>query len=256
MISAQKTQSMREGGALLRQVLGTVAHNVAEGNTGLELDFLAEAEILKLGGTPAFKSYNGFPNSLCVSINDEVVHGIPSAYKFRIDDIVSLDLGVAYNGYFTDSATSVIVTEQGCELVDQIMKLSILTKNQELLKVTYECLLRALAVVRDGAHVGDIGHAVQHHAEAHHFGVVRQLVGHGVGEQIHQDPSIPNYGTPHQGPVLHEGQTIAIEPMLTAGKWNIVTDADGWTVRTADGSLAAHFEHTVLVTKTGHQILT
>lgn len=248
MITRVKTQqeivSMRESGRMLASVLKLLAASVSLGMSTKDLAEIAKTELKKLGGQPTFLGYYGFPDVLCVSLNDEVVHGIPR--KTRIvqeGDIVSMDFGVTYQGMVTDAATSVIVgktTESTKQLVD----------------VTKRSLDSAIAVVRDGVYTGDIGYAVQKVLESKDYGIVRDLVGHGVGHELHEDPNIPNYGKKQTGHQLSTGMTIAIEPMATLGGYHVQTDADNWTIRTRDGSLAAHFEHTVLVTDKGSEILT
>lgn len=258
----QKIKSMRAGGIILRSVLDDVVSIVKPGVTGVDLDRLAEAKILQGGGKPAFKNYHGYPATLCVSVNDEVVHGIPSAKPLSVGDIVSLDAGIIYQNYVTDCATTVIVTQNGCQTIKQIMdktkpeQFDKLPVKERLLAVTAKSLMLAIKAVKAGATTGDIGHAVSEYVAGFGFGVVRDLVGHGVGESVHQEPSVPNYGKAGSGYVLKEGETIAIEPMVTVGDWHITVDPDSWTIRTKDGSLAAHFEQTVLVTKNGYEILT
>ncbi|MFA6082034.1 MAG: type I methionyl aminopeptidase [Patescibacteria group bacterium] len=256
-----KIEAMRLGGKILARVLDETAHQVRAGITGIELDKYAESEIVKAGGKPAFKGYEGYPASLCVSVNDEVVHGIPDNVPIKTGDLVSLDLGVEYQGYFTDAAVTVIATETGCKTLrdiydDKIDKNLKLYESERLLYVTYYSLSKAINTIKNGVTTGDIGHFIQNYAEENHFGVVRDLVGHGVGEAIHQKPNVPNFGNAGSGDVLHTGDTIAIEPMLTMRDWHVKQDNDGWTVRTRDQSWAAHFEHTVVVTENGCEILT
>ncbi len=261
-MTSNKIESMRVGGKLLHDLLDQAVAFVKPGVTGKELNLASEKAILSAGSVPAFKNYQGFPAALCVSINEGVVHGIPNDYAFKVGDIVSLDLGVRHFGYYTDSATTVIVTENGCQTINDINKLATkqgeksLNKNQSLLWVTNQSLEKGISQVKAGATVGDIGHAVESFVKPYNFGVVRDLVGHGVGDEVHEKPHIPNFGQPHTGTALKEGDTIAIEPMITLGDYHVVTDADGWTIRTTDHSLAAHFEHTVLVTKGGYEVLT
>ena len=242
------------GGRLLSRVLGKVVARVAPGVTTAELDDLAEKEILKAGGRPAFKGYRvykvemAYNSTVCTSVNDEVVHGL--AHPGRIlkeGDIIGLDIGMQYpanDGLFTDMAMTVPVGK----VSEQALK---------LMRVTRECLERAIAVVHAGARLSDIGSAVQSHAEGNGYGVVRDLVGHGVGYDVHEEPRVPNYvdaDTPNI--VLKKGMVIAIEPMINAGAWQVKTLPDGWTVKTADGSLSAHFENTIAVTDDGCEILT
>lgn len=237
-------ENMRVSGSMLASVLQTLRTQVVGGISTQELDDIAMAELKKLGGKPAFLGYQGFTRSICISVNDEVVHGIPRADKIIQDgDIVSLDFGVDYKGMITDSAISVICGEGNKQLHD-------------LLRYTEQSLFAGIGVVKDGVHAGTIGHAVERILNTHKYGIVRDLVGHGVGHAVHEDPNIPNYGRKHTGPQLVAGMTIAIEPMATLGRDAVTIDDDEWTVRTADGSLSAHFEHTVLITHDGFEILT
>lgn len=258
MSDPKQIEAMRTGGKHLHTILQFVANQVKPGITGLELNKIAETEIAAIHATPAFKNYHGYPAALCVSNNDEIVHGIPNAHPLQKGDVVSLDLGIVFDGFFTDSALTVIVTENGAQTIKDILNKphNTLSKHELLLKVTWGSLLAGIEAVRDGARTGDIGNAVQTLAEAHKFGVVRDLVGHGVGKAVHEEPSVPNFGKKGTGDLLRTGQTIAIEPMITLGSWHTTTDDDDWTIRTADGSLSAHFEHTVLVTENGADILT
>jgi len=209
------------------------------------LAILAEREVKKLGGEAPFLGYQGFPEVICISLNNEVVHGIPRADRIiRNKDLVSLDFGVKYRGMITDSATTLIVgNHQSKDVLD-------------LVKYTLESLNAGINVVHDRVRTGDVGYAIETVLSQHHLGIVRDLVGHGVGHQLHEDPNIPNYGRPNTGPWLYKGMTIAIEPMATMGKDNVVLGTDGWTILTQDSSLSAHFEHTVLITEEGSEILT
>lgn len=249
---------MRLSGALLRKVLDQVVEKAGPNVSGYELDIYAEKLIKEHGATPAFKHYHNFPSSLCVSINDEVVHGTPTQKKFAAGDVVGLDLGLVLHHAYTDSARTVIITDSGVHTVADIERIPPLdrTISHRLLWVTYQSLLKGLNVVRAGAHTGNVGEAVQSYAEHCGYGVVRQLVGHGVGHAVHEEPSIPNFGKRGEGSLLVKNQTIAVEPMITVGDWHVITDDDGWTVRTKDGSLAAHFEHTVIVHDDRCEILT
>lgn len=213
------------------------------GITTKKLDELAETYIKSLDATPSFKNYNGFPASICTSVNDEVVHGIPSDYKLKDGDIISLDIGACYRGYHGDSAWSYAVGK-------------ISDEKAYLLEHTKKSLFEGLKQVRAGNYIGDIGYAVEQYAIKYKLGVIRELVGHGIGNNVHEDPDIPNYGKPHTGPMLKEGMTIAIEPMLNLGTRKIVILDDDWTIVTEDGLPSAHYEHTVLVTKDGYLILT
>lgn len=209
----------------------------------LELDAEAEKFILSKGAKPSFKGYDGFPNATCISVNEQVVHGIPSKRKLKKGDIVSIDIGAEYKGYHGDSAWSYIVEDAS----DDIKYLMEHTKN---------ALFEGIKKVKPGNRIGDISYAIGKYAEEHHLGIVRELVGHGVGNHLHEDPNVPNYGIKGTGPLLKEGMVIAIEPMLNLGQEDIVIDDNDWTISTLDGKPSAHFEHTVLVTKDGYQILT
>lgn len=237
--------NLRIGGRMLAEVLAICSRASVSGVTTKELADLASRELNALGGKPAFLGYNGFPDVICISLNDEVVHGIPSNKRQIQDgDILSLDFGVNYNGMITDSAISLIVGNKSTY------------QKAKLLNTTKAALDQGIAAVIGGVKVGDIAHAIETVLQAADLGVVRELVGHGVGHQLHEEPNIPNYGQAGSGPQLQSGMTIAIEPMATLGGYRIVFDHDGWTVRTADHSLAAHFEHTVLITDVGSEILT
>lgn len=236
--------AMRAGGKILSEVLALVATHVAPGMSSLDLDTLAERELRARGATPAFKGYQGYPATLCVSVNNEVVHGIPTAGKLLAEgDVVGLDLGGVYDGRYTDMAMTVGVGK-------------ISSKAKKLLSVTREALDRGVAQARPGNTVGDIGEAVQRFVERKGFGIVRSLVGHGVGTEVHEDPQVPNYGERRTGTKLTAGMTIAIEPMVTAGDYPVRILEDGWTVVTVDGGLSAHFEVTVAITDSGVEILT
>ena len=241
--SAREIETMRRSGAITARVLSNLIRAARPGTTTLELDALAERQIRELGGVPTFKGYNGFPASICTSINEEVVHGIPSGYCLQDGDLLSIDIGTTYDRYVSDSAVTIGVGQ-------------IRPGAQRLLQVTQECLMRGIACMRSGKHLGDIGAAVQAHAESHGYGVVRELVGHGVGTRMHEEPQVPNYGRAGTGLELRAGLVLAIEPMITQGDYAVETLADGWTVVTADGKLAAHFEHTIAITETGPKILT
>lgn len=237
-------QAMREGGRMLAQVLQTLKQQISVGMTTQDLSDIAGQELKSLGAKPAFKGYQGFPEPLCVSVNDEVVHGIPNKARTLDDgDIVSMDFGVLHKGMITDAAISVIVGTADAE-------------DNKLLDVTHRSLRKGIAQLKDGVRIGDIASAVQAELEKAQYGIVRDLVGHGVGHHVHEDPNIPNYGKANSGPHLEAGMTIAIEPMATRGDYHVKIDDDGWTVRTTDGSRSAHFEHTVLITDKGAEILT
>lgn len=241
---------LRESGRILASVLQLVASKVEPGVSAYDLDQVAEREIRTLGGKPSFKNYkpsaqdSPFPAALCVSINNEVVHGIPKKTKIlRNGDIVSLDLGVEYRGFFTDAAITVPVGKVDKKLLT-------------LIDVTVQSLENALKVVKPGNFIGTVGHAIESTAKYYGFQVVRELVGHGVGAAVHEPPDVPCFGVPGTGPILKEGMVLAIEPMVNLGKSKIVFDKDGWTVKTQDGQPSAHVEHTILITKTGCEIMT
>jgi len=216
---------------------------IKEGITTKELDTLAEKFILSQSATPSFKGYNGFPGSICTSINNQVVHGIPGKTKLKKGDIISIDIGACYKGYHGDSAWSYPVGE-------------INDNKKYLLEHTEKSLYEGLKQVKPGNRIGDIGHAIEEYANKYHLGVVLELVGHGVGSNLHEEPDVPNYGKAGTGPVLKEGMVIAVEPMLNLGSPDIYMLEDGWTIETDDYSPSAHFEHTVVVTKDGYKILT
>ena len=248
--SKSELEAMREGGRITAACLQLLSKNVRAGVTTKELDSMAEDFIHSNGGKPEFKGYPGapgtpdFPGSICASPNAMIVHGIPGSYRLKDGDVISLDVGVRYEGFVTDSATTVAVGEVPPDA-------------EGLLKTTRQCLMAAAEQVRVGNRLGDIGHAIQALAESRGYGVVRDLVSHGVGRKMHEDPQIPNYGRPGTGPRLQPGMTFAIEPMITLGDYDIrMSEWDGWSIYTADNSLAAHYEHTVAVTENGPWILT
>ena len=242
--SQAELETMREGGRITAACLRMLAGNVRAGVTTKELDTLAEEFILSRGGIPEFKGYQGFPASICTSPNAMIVHGIPGPYRLKEGDIISLDVGVRYEGFVTDSAATVAVG-------------GVPEETHRLLETTRRCLEAATEQARLGHRLGDIGHAIQSLAESRGYGVVRDLVSHGVGRKMHEDPQIPNYGRPGTGPRLMPGMTFAIEPMVTLGGYDIrISEWDGWSIYTADGSLSAHFEHTVAVTEDGPWVLT
>ncbi len=216
---------------------------IKPGITTKELDKLAYDYIIKRGATPSFKGYDGFPGTICASVNEEVVHGIPSNRKLKEGDIISIDIGACYKGYHGDSAWTYPVGE-------------ISEEKKCLLAHTEKSLFEGLGAIKDGAKVGDIGHAISKYANAHKLGVVKELVGHGVGTDVHEAPDVPNYGELNTGPTLKEGMVIAVEPMLNLGTRKIYILDDDWTIVTADDKPSAHFEHTVVVTKDGYEILT
>ena len=236
---------MRRAGHIVRQVLERVRVAVKPGASTADLDRVAEEALKEFGARAAFKGYHGYPAVLCTSVNSEVVHGIPSSRRMlKEGDIVSLDFGAIVDGYYGDSAITVAVGEK----IDP--------KTERLLKVTEESLKKAISVVKPGATLGDIGEAVQTMVEAEGFSVVRDFVGHGIGTSMHEDPQVPNFGQAGKGMKLKAGMVFAIEPMVNAGKPEVRVLKDGWTAVTDDGSMSAHFEHTVAVTDTGATILT
>lgn len=243
--SSREIEIMARAGRIVADTLQLVRSLVRPGVSTETLDAAAETFIRSHPrATPSFKGLYGFPKTLCVSINEEIVHGIPSTTRIlREGNIVSVDVGVCVDGFHADAATTIPVGQISPEAA-------------RLLAITQEALAAGIAAARLGNHVGDIGHAVQTVAEAAGFGVVRELVGHGVGQRMHEDPQVPNHGQPRRGPRLQSGMTLAIEPMITAGDYATRMLNDKWTIVTADGSLAAHFEHTVAITREGPRILT
>ncbi len=235
---------MRKASAIVAEALNAIKEFVSPGVTTKDLEQIAEDIIKRRGGKPAFKGYRGYPASICASVNDEVVHGIPStSVVLKPGDIVSIDLGVVYDGYIGDAAITVPVGE-------------ITEEAKRLLEVTEKALYIGIQEAKVNKRVSDISNAIQRYVESHGFSVVRQFVGHGVGKMLHEDPQVPNFGPPGKGPKLKEGMTLAIEPMVNAGKYEVYVLDDGWTAKTADGSLSAHFEHTILIKKGGPEILT
>jgi methionyl aminopeptidase len=243
--STREVEHMRRAGHVVRLVLDHVRDHVKPGATTLDLENAAEARMKELGAKPAFKGYHGFPCVLCTSVNSEVVHGIPSKKRvLKEGDIVSIDCGAIIDGFYGDSAITVPVGDK----IDDTTR--------RLLEATKASLQAAIDIVKPGATLGDIGAAVQEVVESHGFSVVRDFVGHGIGTRMHEDPQIPNYGQRGRGLKLREGMVLAIEPMVNVGKPEVEVLKDGWTAVTADGSMSAHFEHTVAVTATGATVLT
>ena len=234
---------MRRAGRVAAQALQSVVDAVRPGITTRELDQIAEDRIRALGGIPSFLGYRGFPASICTSVNDEVVHGIPGPRKLQAGEVVSMDLGAIVDGFHGDLAVTVPVGK----ISDQVTK---------LLRVTKEALEIGIRAVRPDGHLGDVSAAIQRYVEAHGFSVVREFAGHGIGRRLHEEPQVPNFGRPGNGIVLRPGMTLAIEPMVNMGSSEVVMDPDGWTVRTRDHKPSAHFEHTVAVTKDGPVVLT
>ena len=241
--SQKEIEKMRAAGQLVGRVLRELKRMVEPGITTLEVDEAADKMIRDGGAYPTFKGYNGFPFSICASVNEQVVHGFPSKYELKEGDIFSIDVGVTLDGFVGDTAVTVPVGRVADDLV-------------ELIRVTEECLQFAIEQCRAGNHVGDIGFAVQSHAEEHGYSIVRDYVGHGIGRRMHEDPQIPNYGKPGKGPKIKKGYVFAVEPMINIGSHHTKTLADGWTVVTVDGRPSAHVEHTIAVTEEGPEVLT
>jgi len=235
-------EKIRTSNGIVAEILAELKEKVQEGVTTLDLDRISEELVLKKGAKPAFKGYRGYPFSLCASINEQVIHGFPSQRVLVEGDIVGLDFGVYYNGYYGDAALTVPVGK-------------ISTEASMLLKATEESLARAIREAMVGNRLGDISAAVQNHVEAKGFSVVRDFVGHGIGRNLHEDPQIPNYGIKGRGVALKAGMVLAIEPMVNAGTYKVRMLTDGWTAVTADGRLSAHFEHTIAITDHGPEIL-
>lgn len=241
--SKREIEKMRAAGQLVGSVLEELRNMVMPGISTIEIDRAAERMIRDAGALPTFKGYHGFPFSICASVNDQVVHGFPSDYQLREGDLFSIDCGVTLEGFVGDTATTVpvgVVSDERWKLV----------------KVTEECLERAIEQCRPGKHLGDIGWAVQEFAESHGYSVVRDYVGHGIGRQMHEDPQIPNYGKPGQGPKIRAGYVFAVEPMINMGNQHTKVLSDGWTVVTLDGQPSAHSEHTIAITENGPDVLT
>lgn len=234
---------MREAGRIVAETLQLLVDRLRPGLVEKELDEIVRKEFKKRGVVPTFLGYFGYPATVCVSVNDEIVHGIPGTREIKEGDIVSIDLGCTYKGFVADSAVTVGVG-------------AISPEAQRLIDVTHEALWRGIRAARAGARVGEIGHAIQTYVEAQGYSVVREYVGHGVGRQMHEEPQIPNYGSPNSGQLLKPGMVIAIEPMVNMGDWRTKRDSDNWTVRTADGSLSVHFEHTLAITEGEAEVLT
>jgi methionyl aminopeptidase len=241
--SEREIELMHRSGRVTARVLTELMRAARPGVTTGQLDAMAERGIRAGGAVPTFKGYHGFTGSICASVNDEVVHGIPGSRVLQDGDLLSIDIGSTLEGYVSDTAVTVAIG-------------TISEAAQRLLDVTRECLTAGIERMRDGNRIGDIGAAVQQHAEARGYGVVRELVGHGVGREMHEEPQVPNYGASGTGMVLRPGLVLAIEPMITEGTYKVNIQRDGWTVVTQDGKLAAHFEHTIAVTNDGPKVLT
>jgi methionyl aminopeptidase len=242
--SPQEIAKMRRAGRIVAATIEAVTAAVRPGATTADLDEVAEKRIRDEGATPSFLGYRGFPASICASLNEEVVHGIPGSRVLHDGDILSLDFGAIWEGYHADSALTVFVGEPPS------------AEAEKLVRVTEEALEAGISQVKAGNHLSDISHAVEQVVEGAGFSVVREYVGHGIGQNLHEDPQIPNYGPPGRGPELKTGLVVAIEPMVNMGGWETRVLADDWTVVTADGSLSAHFEHTIAVTDEGPEVLT
>ncbi len=241
--SKREIELMRKAGRATGSVLSLLAESVKPGITTALLDKIAETETRKMGGRPSFKGYQGFPASICVSINNEIVHGIPGSKIIKEGDIVSIDFGMEINGYQGDAATTV-----GVGAIDP--------EATRLIQVTRQALAEGIDAARKGNRVGDISSAIQKFVESNGYSVIREYTGHGIGQQMHEDPQVPNFGRPGTGQLLEEGMTLALAPMVTCGDWRTRLGNDRWVVYTADGSLAAHFEHTIAITSGEAEILT
>jgi methionyl aminopeptidase len=242
--SPDEIEKMRRAGTIVADTRERVAAAVRPGLTTGDLDRVGEEHIRRSGAVPNFKGYRGFPASICTSVNDQIVHGIPGKRVLRQGDLVSLDFGAIWEGYHADSAVSVFCGEPPSD------------EAEKLVRVTQEALEAGISEMRPGKHLSDIGHAIQQVVEGAGFSVVREYVGHGIGQSLHEDPQIPNFGPPGRGPELRPGMVLAVEPMVNMGGWETRVLEDAWTVVTADGSLSAHFEHTVAVTASGPDVLT
>ena len=241
-----EVDKMRKAGRIVAGTIDRALRAVRPGRTTADLDAVAEAYIRERGASPSFKGYRGFPATICTSLNEEIVHGIPSPTRvLREGDLLSLDFGAIWEGYHADSAVTIFVGDAPAS-----------AEAEKLVRVTEEALEAGISQIRPGGRMSDISHAVEQVATGAGFEVVREYVGHGVGRALHEDPQIPNYGPPGRGPELRPGLVIAVEPMVNAGAWQTQVLADGWTVVTADGSLSAHFEHTIAVTEDGREVLT
>lgn len=241
--SAREIEIMRQAGRIVATVLAELKSQVKPGVKTRALDEIALRETEKLGAIPSFKGYHGYPASVCVSINDEIVHGIPGNRVMNEGDIVSIDFGVIYDDFQGDAALTVGVGR-------------ITPEAEKLLEATKGSLMAGIQVAHAGARLGDISSAIQEYAESRGYSVVREYTGHGIGRNMHEDPPIPNFGIPGQGPLLKKGMTLALEPMINIGDWRTRLEDDNWTVKTSDGSLSAHFEHTIAITDEGSEILT
>jgi len=241
--SEEEIAAMRRAGRIVAMILNKMVEQIRPGMETRELDIIAAKELEKCGARSSFKGYHGFPANLCVSVNEEIVHGIPGKRVLREGDIVSLDFGAIFDGFQGDAALTVGVGR-------------ISRKAKELIDTTRGTLEAGIKAARDGARLGDISHAIQNYAESRGYSVVREYTGHGIGRDMHEEPQIPNFGPPNSGPVLKKGMTLALEPMVNIGDWRTRVGDDQWTVLTADGNLSAHFEHTIAITDGKPEILT
>ena len=241
--SEREIAIMRQAGKVVATVLGILSEKIKPGMKTRELDAIAAREVIRLGARPSFKGYQGFPASLCVSVNDEVVHGIPGERVLDEGDIVSLDFGAIYDGFQGDAAVTVGVGE-------------ISPQAKKLMKTTEGALQAGINAARPGARLGDVSSAIQNYTESRGYSIVREYTGHGIGRKMHEEPQIPNFGLPGTGPLLKKGMTIALEPMVNVGGWETRVGSNHWTVSTADGSLSAHFENTIAITDAEPQVLT
>jgi len=241
--SEQEIAVMRKAGRIVATVLEELKSQVRPGMKTEELDIIANNELERLEAKPSFKGYRGYPASLCVSVNDEIVHGIPGKRVLQEGDIVSIDFGVIYDGFQGDSAVTIGIGKVG-------------SKAKKLMKTTKGALEAGIAAARPGARLGDISATIQQYVESRGYSVVREYTGHGIGRQMHEEPQIPNFGLPGQGPLLKKGMTLAIEPMVNTGDWRTRVGDNNWTVSTSDGSLSAHFEHTIAITDDEAEVLT
>lgn len=241
--SPREIELMREAGRITASVFDALLPLLKPGVTTMELDQVAEKVIRSQNAIPGFKGYGGFPATLCISVNDVLVHGFPSKYRLKEGDIVSIDVGAVYKGYNGDAARTFAIGNVSEEA-------------SKLIRVTEECFWKAVALAKPGIYLSDISHAIQQHAEANGFSIPREYTGHGIGTELHEDPIIPNYGLPGHGPKLRVGMCLAIEPMLHQGKRDTKVMPDGWTVKTVDGKLASHYENTIVITEEGYEVLT
>ncbi|MEM8566018.1 MAG: type I methionyl aminopeptidase [Bacteroidota bacterium] len=239
----EEVEIIKESAQILGKAHGEVAKLIKPGVKTIDLDRVAEEFIRDHEGLPSFKNFNGFPSSLCISLNENVVHGFPSDYELREGDIISVDCGVFYKGFHSDSAYTYPIGEVTLEI-------------KQLLEVTKESLYKGIEKAVYGNRMGDVAYAIQHHVESYGYGIVRELVGHGLGRDLHEGPEVPNYGKRGKGPILKDGLVIAIEPMINLGSRKVVQEADGWTIRTADRQPSAHYEHTIAVFKDKTEVLT